>query len=205
MKPVYRRPDRGNANKHASQHRAISSTQLALAIIKSLVAPIQGSLLSASFAFSCVLPCASVAAAREAEVFYECHRTCDQNIIGFLTGFGSRHITEMKHARFDWHHIRINAACYIPGTRTSVCDRRDSAMPTASRLFSMFFCLSRAICWSTVFFTGASNEQANSTHFPPTNVFRSPRFSSTERNSSPVNLLWLKAKQPSTSGSPRMK
>ena len=48
------------ANKHKALHRAISSAQVALGITKSLVAPNHGPLLSAPFAFSCVLPYASV-------------------------------------------------------------------------------------------------------------------------------------------------
>ena len=58
--PVNCRSQRGIAYKHAEQHRAISSEQVALGIIKSLVAPNHGPLLSAPFAFSCILPCASV-------------------------------------------------------------------------------------------------------------------------------------------------
>ena len=49
------------ASKHTSQHRAISSAQVALGLIKSLVAPNHGLLLSAPFTFRCIFPVASVA------------------------------------------------------------------------------------------------------------------------------------------------
>ena len=45
----------------ASKHRAISSAQVALGIVKSLVAPNHGPLLSASFIFCSLLDCASAA------------------------------------------------------------------------------------------------------------------------------------------------
>ena len=46
---------------HSTAQRAISSAQVALGLIKSLVAPNHGPLRSAPFTFTCVLPCASVA------------------------------------------------------------------------------------------------------------------------------------------------
>ena len=49
------------ANKHTAQHRANSSTHVALGIITSLVAPNHGPLLSALSKFTRNLPCASVA------------------------------------------------------------------------------------------------------------------------------------------------
>ena len=48
------------ASKHAAHHRAASSAQVALGIIKSLVAPNHGPLLSAPITFCCLLPYASV-------------------------------------------------------------------------------------------------------------------------------------------------
>ena len=62
--PVYRRSQHGIANKHKARHRAMSSAEVALGIIKSLVAPNHGPLLSAPFPFSCMLPCVSVAERR---------------------------------------------------------------------------------------------------------------------------------------------
>ena len=55
------RSERGIANKHAAQYRPISSPQVALGIIKSLVAPNHGLLISAPFTRRRVLPRASVA------------------------------------------------------------------------------------------------------------------------------------------------
>ena len=57
----YCRSERYSASKPISQHRAISSAQIALGIIKLLVAPNHGPLLSAPFAFCSLTPCASVA------------------------------------------------------------------------------------------------------------------------------------------------
>ena len=54
--------ERDTASKHTTQHRAISSAQAALGIVKSLFAPNHGPLLSAPVTcFNCILPCASVA------------------------------------------------------------------------------------------------------------------------------------------------
>ena len=44
-----------------AQHRASSTAQVVLANIESLIAPNHGPFLSATIAFSCILPCASVA------------------------------------------------------------------------------------------------------------------------------------------------
>ena len=57
----YCRAEHDIANEHTAQHKAISSAQVALGIIKSLVAPNHGPLLAAPSALSCILPCASVA------------------------------------------------------------------------------------------------------------------------------------------------
>ena len=57
----YCRSERGIANKYTAQHRPISSAQVALGTVKSLVATNHGPLISAPFTFSCVLPCANVA------------------------------------------------------------------------------------------------------------------------------------------------
>ena len=58
----YCRPERDIAYKHTAQDRAISSAQVALGIIKSLVASNHGPLLSALFAcLVYILPCASEA------------------------------------------------------------------------------------------------------------------------------------------------
>ena len=59
--PVLCRSERDIADKHTAQHRATGSAPVALDIIKSLVAPNHGPLLSAAFTFCCILPCASVA------------------------------------------------------------------------------------------------------------------------------------------------
>ena len=45
----YRRSERNITNRHTAHHRAISSAQIALGIVKSLVAPNHGPLLSAPF------------------------------------------------------------------------------------------------------------------------------------------------------------
>ena len=55
--------ERDIANKDTAQHRAVSSAQVALGIIKTLVPPHRGPLLSAPFTSSCTIPCASVACA----------------------------------------------------------------------------------------------------------------------------------------------
>ena len=49
----YYRSERGIASKHTAHHRAISSAQVAVSIIKSLDAPNHGPLLSAPFTFFC--------------------------------------------------------------------------------------------------------------------------------------------------------
>ena len=73
--------ERDIANKHTAQHRATSSAQVALGIIKSLVAPNHGPLRSAPFTFSCNPPRASVAGAvsrpRSGVLVHSySHRTC---------------------------------------------------------------------------------------------------------------------------------
>ena len=58
---TYCRSERGIANKRTAQHRPISSAQVALGIIKSIVSRNHGPLTSAPFTVGCVIPCASVA------------------------------------------------------------------------------------------------------------------------------------------------
>ena len=58
---TYCRSECGIANNHTAQHRAISSAQAALGIIKSLVVPNHRSFLPVPFTLSCIFPSASVA------------------------------------------------------------------------------------------------------------------------------------------------
>ena len=55
------RSERDIVSKRISQHKAISSAQVAIGIVKSLVEPNHGPLISAPFTCCCMLPCASVA------------------------------------------------------------------------------------------------------------------------------------------------
>ena len=57
----YCRSERDIASKHVAQLRAISSAQVALGIIISLVALSHGSLFSVPFTSCCIIPCARVA------------------------------------------------------------------------------------------------------------------------------------------------
>ena len=57
----YCRSERDTASKHTAKHRAMSSAQDILGIIKSLVSTYHGPLLSATFTFSFILACARVA------------------------------------------------------------------------------------------------------------------------------------------------